>query len=118
VVVDERGRLLICCGTDAQSAVGDIHETPYDEMRENKIKAPLCKSCKNTGVAEWAHNNHHDHNQLPWPSGGGLDVLRLTLSRNFLKYKSDIRHVLNKSKFGEPILDIYRNGSKLKSRFS
>ena len=118
VVVDERGRLLICCGTDAQSAVGDIHETPYGEMRENKINAPLCKACKKTGVAEWAHNNHHDHNQLPWPSGGGLDALRLTLSRNFLKYKSDIRHVLNKSKFGEPILDIYRNGSKLKSRFS
>lgn len=118
VVIDERGRMLLCCGTDAQSSVGDVRETPYDEMRTKKINAPLCKACKETGVAEWAHNNHHDHNQLPWPEGGGLDAVRLKISRNYLKYKSDIRQYLNKSAFGEPILDIYRNGSRLKSRFS
>jgi hypothetical protein len=108
VVVDEQGRLMICCGTDAKTAVGRVLETSYDQMRQNKISSALCKVCKSTGVAEWAHNNHHDRNQLPWPSGGGLHALKLKLSYDKLKLKSDVRHVLNKVSFGEAILDMYR----------
>lgn len=108
VVVDEQGRLMICCGTDAKHAVGRVLDTPYDVMRQNKIDSALCKVCKETGVAEWAHNNHHDRNQLPWPKGGGLAAMRLKLSYDKLKLKSDVRHVLNKVSFGEAILDVYR----------
>ncbi len=108
VVVDEQGRLLVCCGTDAKTAVGTVLETSYDEMRRRKIASPLCKVCKETGVAEWAHNNHHDGNQLPWPSGGGLGVVRLKLANDKWKVKNDIRHLLNKMPFGEAVLDVYR----------
>lgn len=108
VVVDEQGRLLICCGTDAKHAVGTVFDTSYDQMRQNKVVSGLCKVCKNTGVAEWAHNNHHDRNQLPWPGGGGLAALRLRLAYDRLKLKSDVRDLLNKVTFGETILDVYR----------
>lgn len=108
VVVDETGRLLICCGTDANSAVGNVFDTTYDEMRQRKIQSGLCKACKEKGVAEWAHNNFHDRNQLPWPAGGGIDRLRLKLTYNKLKVKSDIRHVLNNVVFGDAVLGIYR----------
>jgi organic radical activating enzyme len=108
VVVDEQGRLMICCGTDAKTAVGTVFDTSYDQMRQKKIASALCKVCKTTGVAEWAHNNHHDRNQLPWPSGGGLGALRLRLSYDRLKLKNDARHALNKVAFGEAILDVYR----------
>ena len=76
--------------------------------RISTIAACLCKVCKDKGVAEWAHNNFHDHNQLAWPDGGGLSHLRLKLTYNRLKVKSDIRHVLNKVAFGDVILDAYR----------
>jgi len=108
VVVDEQGRLLICCGTDAKHAVGTVLDTPYDEMRQNKIKSPLCKVCKDTGVAEWAHNNHHERNQLPWPSGGGFSAFKLKLSYDKLRVKTDVRNALTKVAFGEAILDVYR----------
>jgi hypothetical protein len=108
VVIDERGRLLICCGTDYQSAVGHAVETSYDEMRANKKNSSLCKACKEKGVAEWGHNNFHDHNQLPWPAGGGLDFARLKLTYNRLRIKSDIRHALNSSGLGEALLRVYR----------
>jgi hypothetical protein len=108
VVVDEKGRLLICCGADSNSAVGHALQTSYEEMRERKIRSGLCKACKENGVAEWAHNNFHDHNQLAWPAGGGLNVLRLKLTNDRLKVKIDIRHALNRMAFGEAILDLYR----------
>lgn len=108
VVVDEQGRLLICCGTDAKTSVGTVFNTTYDEMRQKKIASALCKVCKVTGVAEWAHNNHHDRNQLPWPGGGGMSALRLRLSYDKHKLKNDVRHALTKVAFGETILDVYR----------
>jgi hypothetical protein len=60
-------------------------------------------------VAEWAHNNHHAANQLPWPSGGGLGVVRLKLANDKWKVKNDIRHLLNKMPFGDAVLDVYRS---------
>jgi hypothetical protein len=108
VVVDEQGRLLICCGTDAKTAIGNVFDTSYDEMRRRKIAHPLCKVCKETGVAEWAHNNHHDGNQLPWPNGGGLSAVRLKLANDRWKIKNDIRHLLNRMPFGDAVLDVYR----------
>lgn len=108
IVVDEQGRLMICCGTDAKTAVGTVLETTYEHMRQKKIDSALCKVCKTTGVAEWAHNNHHDRNQLPWPSGGGMAALRLRMTYDRMKLKNDVRHVLNKVAFGETILDVYR----------
>ena len=108
VVVDEQGRLLICCGTDSQTSVGGVFDLTFDEMRERKIRSGLCKACKDKGVAEWAHNNFHDRNQLPWPSGGGVRSLRLKLTYNRMKVKSDIRHLLNNVAFGETVLGAYR----------
>lgn len=108
VVVDEKGRLLICCGTDSATSVGNVLESNYEEMRQRKVDSAFCRACKKTGVAEWAHNNFHDHNQLPWPTGGGLANLRLKLTYNKLKIKSDIRHMLNNVAFGEALLGVYR----------
>ena len=108
VVVDEQGRLMICCGTDAKTAVGTVFDSTYEQMRERKIASALCKVCKETGVAEWAHHNHHDKNQLPWPAGGGMAALRLRMSYDRMKLKSDVRHLLNKVAFGEAIIDVYR----------
>jgi pyruvate-formate lyase-activating enzyme len=108
IVVDEKGKLLICCGTDSNSAVGHALHTSFEEMRQNKVKSGLCKVCKEKGVAEWAHNNFHDHNQMPWPVGGGLNFVRLKLTYNRLKVKSDIRHVLNNFVFGDALLGVYR----------
>jgi MoaA/NifB/PqqE/SkfB family radical SAM enzyme len=108
VVVDERGRLLICCGTDSQSSVGGVFDLTFDEMRNRKIRSGLCKVCKDSGVAEWAHNNFHDRNQMPWPAGGRSNYLRLKWTYNKLKIKSDVRHVLNNVPFGEALLGVYR----------
>jgi hypothetical protein len=108
VVVDEQGRLLICCGTDSQSAVGRALDMSFEDMREKKIRSGLCKVCKDTGVAEWAHNNHHERNQLPWPSGGGVDRLRLKMAVNKVRVKTDIRATLDRAPFGETLLDVYR----------
>ena len=118
VVIDEQGRLLICCGTDSNSAVGRVFDLTFDEMRDRKIRSGLCKVCKDRGVAEWAHNNFHDRNQLPWPSGGGVDHLRLKWTYNRLKIKSDIRHVLNNVPFGEALLSIYRKAKDASSAAS
>ncbi len=108
VVIDEKGKLLLCCGADSQSAVGHALETTFDQMRQDKIDSPLCKVCKQRGVAEWAHNNFHDGNQRAWPPGNKMDVLRLRLTYTRLRIKSDIRHALNRFAFGETILDVYR----------
>lgn len=108
IVIDEKGKLLICCGTDSNSAVGTALHTSYEEMRTRKIESGLCKVCKEKGVAEWAHNNFHDHNQMPWPGGGGMNFVRLKLTYNRLKVKSDLRHALNKFAFGDAILHVYR----------
>lgn len=108
VVVDEQGRLLICCGTDGKTAVGSVLDTDYEVMRQRKIASALCQVCKTTGVAEWAHNNHHDRNQLPWPSGGGLSAVRLRMAYDKHKIKNDVRHLLSKVAFGETLIDAYR----------
>ena len=108
IVVDEQGRLLICCGADSASSVGGALDVTFDEMRDRKIRSGLCKVCKDTGVAEWAHNNFHDRNQLPWPSGGGADAYRLKWTYNKLKVKGDVRHALNNVPLGESLLSVYR----------
>jgi MoaA/NifB/PqqE/SkfB family radical SAM enzyme len=108
VVIDEQGQMLLCCGTDSQFPIGHALETDYDEMRERKIKHGICKACKEKGVAEWAHNNHHDHNQLPWPAGGGFDRVRLKMTYNGHKVKNDIRHALDGVPFGGAVLDVYK----------
>ena len=113
VVVNERGQMLICCGTDSQSAIGSALSMSFDEMREKKIRSGMCRACKNLGVAEWSHNNHHARNQLPWPAGPRMDRLRLSLANNQWKIKNDVRNMLDNHALGGTILDVYR---KLKHR--
>jgi hypothetical protein len=108
VVVDERGRMLVCCGTDAQTSVGDALALSYEEMRRRKMQSSICRACKEKGVAEWAHNNFHDRNQLPWPPGGGMDRVRLRASYVRLRLKNDARHLLNQSAVGGLVIEAYR----------
>lgn len=115
IVIDEHGKMLLCCGTDSQYTIGHALETNFDEMRQRKVSAPFCKACTEKGVAEWGHNNHHAHNQLPWPAGGGVDFLRLKWTYNRLRIKNDIRHLLNRLPAGDALLEAYQKVRALTS---
>lgn len=106
VVIDEKGRLLLCGGVDSTHAIGTPFDMTFEEMREKKIKSPFCKVCKEKGVAEWAYM--HAANQMPWPSGGGLGFLMLQLTYKRVKLHNDFRRALDKFVFGEAIIDIFR----------
>ena len=108
IVVDEKGRLLICCGTDSNSAVGDVLKTSFQEMRDNKIRSGSARCARKRASPSGPTTIFTITISCAWPDGGGLNHLRLKLTYNKLKVKSDIRHVLNKVAFGDVILDAYR----------
>jgi len=116
VVINESGRMLICCGADSQSAVGSAFDLSFDEMKEKKMRSGLCKACRGKGVAEWSHSRVHDRNQIPWPSGGGISQLRLKMSYGKLKVRSDIRDAVNNAPFGEVLLKAYRKFKELRAQ--
>ncbi len=120
VVIDEQGQLLICCGStgyDEGHVLGNVFAVSYGQMRQKKTTSYVCLQCRSLGIAEWAHNNHHDYNQLPWPSGGGIRYWQLKLSYNSLKLKNDTRYLLNNFMFGRIFLNTFRKirkGRKIK----
>jgi MoaA/NifB/PqqE/SkfB family radical SAM enzyme len=119
LVIDETGQLLLCCGVtrfDTAHVLGNVLELSAAEIWARKRWDPLCKKCLSSGVARWTYKQDvggfHDY---PWPSGGGLDFLKLWLQSNFYyKLEQNIRNLPG----GEGLADALKKLKKAVSRFS
>lgn len=80
LVIDEIGQLLLCCGTtryDSDHVLGNILEMSAKEIWEGKSTDALCNECLSSGLALWVYSQK-PRDDKPWPSGGGLDHLKLS----------------------------------------
>jgi pyruvate-formate lyase-activating enzyme len=81
VVVDEQGRLLLCCGVsnrDEGQVLGHVLELTAEELWRRKESNPLCTECIASGLAPFLYGAPDQ--ALAWPAGGSWrDHLRLAV---------------------------------------
>lgn len=106
LVIDETGQLLLCCGIttyDSDHVLGNILEMSAEQIWKSKITDPFCNECLSSGCALWCYNQSL-YNNKPWPSGGGLDYLRLRTHY----IGSELGLMLRKLPNGEKIINMIK----------
>lgn len=111
LVIDEEGRLLLCCGVtriDSKHVLGNILEMTADEIIDNKNSDKLCDVCISSGLARWFYTPECESGlELKWPAGGGSDRLKFWLKCNLSMSKA--AWILKQSPLGDEVVRMTKN---------
>lgn len=82
IVVDEFGRLLLCCGVtgaDENGVLGGLTTMRLSEIWDSKEGNPLCEKCVSLGIAKFLYSS--DGMKMPYPPGGAFYMAKRRLWR-------------------------------------